>query len=120
MKELYVAYCKSNKPITKNRGMIIPIRNITFSLYRADGRVDSFTKEIAGDDEMVQWAANSYSEVNLCGVTAQFEDKQIAIAGNVEPAVYTPTGDEVAAALADAELMNYNMRTYGCIDVPKE
>lgn len=33
---------------------------------------------------------------------------------------YEPTQEEMDAALADAETMSYNMRTYGTIDVPKE
>lgn len=34
--------------------------------------------------------------------------------------VYIPTPDEAEAALADAALMNENMRLYGCIDKPKD
>lgn len=33
---------------------------------------------------------------------------------------YTPSDDEVVQALADADIMNYNMRTYGTIDAPKD
>lgn len=32
---------------------------------------------------------------------------------------YEPTPEEVAQALVDADLMNYNMRTYGTIDAPR-
>lgn len=32
---------------------------------------------------------------------------------------YEPTSDEISAALADADEMNYNMRTFGTIDRPK-
>ena len=32
---------------------------------------------------------------------------------------YTPTPEEISAALADADEMNYNMRTFGTIDRPK-
>lgn len=62
--------------------MGIQVRNITFTLSRADGSVDSFTREIAGDDVMVQWATDTFAEVNECGCTAQCDGKQIATAGD--------------------------------------
>lgn len=64
--------------------MNIQLRNITFTIYRPDGNVNSFTREIAGDDVTVQWATDSIAEVNECGCTAQFQGKQIAVAGNVQ------------------------------------
>lgn len=64
--------------------MEISIRNITFTISRTDGSVDSFTKEIAGDNEMVQWAVEQIADVNQCGCTAQYLGKQIAIAGNIQ------------------------------------
>lgn len=36
------------------------------------------------------------------------------------PDVYVPSENEAEAALADAALMNENMRLYGCIDKPKD
>lgn len=64
--------------------MNIELRNITFTLHRVNGAVDSFTKPMAGDNEMVQWTVEQFADVNQCGVTAQFEGVQIAIAGNVQ------------------------------------
>lgn len=64
--------------------MDISIRNITFKLYRADSTVQEFTKPIAGDNEMVQWTAEQYADVNQCGCTAHHNDVQIALAGNVQ------------------------------------
>lgn len=64
--------------------MNIELRNITFTLYRANGAVNSFTAPTAGDNEMVQWTVEQLADVNQCGVTAQFEGVQIAIAGNVQ------------------------------------
>lgn len=64
--------------------MEIKIRKVTFTLHRTNGAADSFTKEIAGDDEMVKWANQRFAEVNECGCTAQIEGNQVAIAGNVQ------------------------------------
>lgn len=64
--------------------MEIIIRKITFTLSRANGKVNSFTKEIVGDDGMVQWVTRMFAEENECGCTAQFDGKQIAIAGNIQ------------------------------------
>lgn len=60
------------------------LRNIKFTFHRADGTSTPLMKEIIGDDEMVEWATQQYAEVNECGVIAEFNGKQIAIAGNVQ------------------------------------
>lgn len=41
------------------------------------------------------------------------------IAAPSDQPIYIPTPEEVAAALADADLMNENMRLYGTIDKPQ-
>lgn len=67
-----------------NQQAAYQLRNITFTFCRADGTNSPFTKDIIGDDEMVEWATQQYAEVNECGVIAEFNGKQIAIAGNVQ------------------------------------
>lgn len=60
------------------------VRNIVFTFYRADGTNQKVTKNMLGDDEMIQWATDQFAEVNECGVTATENGKQIAIAGNIQ------------------------------------
>ena len=64
--------------------MNLSTRKITFTFHRADGSVTKTTKEMFGDNDMVQWATQQYAEVNECGVTAHINDQQIAIYGNVQ------------------------------------
>ena len=47
-------------------------------------------------------------------------DAAILNQAGIGPDVYVPSENEAEAALADAALMNENMRLYGCIDKPKD
>lgn len=64
--------------------MLISIRSINFKLYQTDGSTQVFTKQIAGDNEMVQWTVEQYADVNQCGCTAHHNGEQIAVAGNIQ------------------------------------
>lgn len=61
------------------------IRNITFTLHRANGAKQEITKPVMGDDDDVIWVANQIADVNSCGVVAVDETgKTTASVGTIK------------------------------------
>lgn len=61
------------------------IRNITFTLHRANGTKQEIVKPVMGEDDDVSWVANQIADVNSCGVVAIDETgKTITTVGTVQ------------------------------------